>query len=195
MVSTLVVLLALIAADPPLIFQPSGIYVAAESSELPVKPQEQPAKTRQQEPYYFVMFTASWCGPCKAWKQAGPRDLQAAGYQLTIVDIDQETQWKKDAPTVPRFWLVDRATRKPVFKWIGSTPPTAMIQKAKQQGLPVAQQSLFGFAGTSHESRETLIDHLANDGIHKGRHSLAKLQAMTDEQLDSLHNSDHGGRN
>jgi hypothetical protein len=163
-----------------------------KSPEQPVKKQEQPAKTRQQKPYYIVMFTASWCAPCQGWKKTGPAELRAAGYQLTIVDIDVETKWRKEAPTVPRFWLVNRSTQKPVYKWIGSTPVTAMVLKAEQQNLP--QRSLFGFTGTSHESRETLIKHLSEDGIHKGRHSLSQLQSMTDEQLDSLHNSDHGGK-
>lgn len=164
-----------------------------KSSELPAKSSEQPAKLPEQKPYYFVMFTASWCGPCQSWKKTGPDELRLAGYQLTIVDIDAETRWRKEAPTVPRFWLVDRATRKPVYKWIGSTPSASLLKKAEQQALPVAQRSLFGFPGTSHESRETLINHLLTEGIHRGRHSFGSLQSMTDEQLDALHNSDHGG--
>lgn len=49
-----------------------------------------------------------------------------------------------------------------------------------------------GKPGSSHESRETLIDHLLNEGIHKGRHTKASLDGMTDQQLDALHTQDHG---
>jgi hypothetical protein len=50
---------------------------------------------------------------------------------------------------------------------------------------------LFGRVGTSHESRQTLINHLLNDSIHKGRHTSAELEAMTDQQLSDLHDKEH----
>ncbi len=54
--------------------------------------------------------------------------------------------------------------------------------------------SIYGSIGTSHESRETLIDHLLNDGIHRGRYTLNQLNAMSDDQLDAAHDRDHGWR-
>jgi hypothetical protein len=167
-----------------------------KSPELPVKQQEQPAKTQEQKPYYVVMFTATWCGPCQNWKNnGGPQKIKAAGYNFTPIDIDANPKWKSKVDRYPTFWIVDHATRNPQYKFLGTTPAETIIAKAEQLAKPAEQRSIYGSVGTSHESRETLIDHLANDGVHRGRHSLAKLQAMTDEQLDSLHNSDHGGRN
>lgn len=56
--------------------------------------------------------------------------------------------------------------------------------------LPV-RSGIFGDIGTSHESRETLVFHLLNDGKHRGRHSAGDLAQMSDEQLEALHNRDH----
>ena len=40
--------------------------------------------------------------------------------------------------------------------------------------------------------RGTLLDHLSNDGIHRGRHDRRLLDALTTEQLRWLHDRDHG---
>ena len=49
-------------------------------------------------------------------------------------------------------------------------------------------EGLFGEAGSSHESRESLIQHLMYEGEHRGRHQLTELQQMSDMELNSLHN-------
>lgn len=40
-------------------------------------------------------------------------------------------------------------------------------------------------------SRDVLIQHLLNDGIHKGRHTEVELKAMSTSALESLHNFEH----
>jgi len=163
-------------------------------TETEVKPPELTVKPLDRKPFYIVMFTASWCGPCQAWKQQGGQQaIEAAGYEFVVVDIDAQPKWKSKVDRFPSFWICDRAKQSPQYKYIGSIPPETIVAKAEQLAKPPAEQSLFGFAGSAHESRETLIRHLMEDAAHKGRHSLSRLQSMTDEQLDTLHNSDHGG--
>ena len=40
-------------------------------------------------------------------------------------------------------------------------------------------------------NRESLIDHLLNDGIHAGKHLKSYLNSLSDTDLDKLHFSDH----
>jgi hypothetical protein len=195
MFSTVAILLSLLASDHQLIFQPTGVYSPVIQQEQPAKPQESPAKTQEQKPYYIVMFTASWCPPCQSWKNnGGPQKIRDAKYNFTPIDIDANPKWKSQVDRYPTFWIVDHATRNPQYKFLGPTPPETIILKAEQLAKPPQQQSIYGFAGTSHESRQTLINHLHQDGTHKGRHSLSKLQSMTDDELNKLHEADHSGK-
>ncbi len=155
---------------------------------FPVTAKEEKPEPVKESGTYLVVFTASWCGPCQQWKQNERPKLN--GVTITTVDIDKEKQW--GVGTVPSFWIVDRETRKPVKKLTGYTSADTLLKTlspdpAKPQGVPV----LFGRVGTSHESRQTLINHLLNDSIHKGRHTLAELESMTDQQLSDLHDREH----
>ena len=153
---------------------------------------------RKLQPEYVVAFTASWCGPCRQWKSSSvPAELAAAGYDITYVDIDQERNW--GIARVPTFWVVDRETRKPKKKIVGKitladVQRTTVTTVIPAQPPPVMQSSGIynGRPGNSHQNRQSLIQHLANDGIHRGRHSVSSLNSMSDQQLDALHSRDHG---
>lgn len=176
----------------PAVFQVS--VEQAQPAVVVVKDEQAETVKAPEKPYYIVMFTASWCQPCQTWKNNGnPQKIRNAGYNFTPVDIDENPQWKSKVDRYPTFWIVDHATRNPQFKFIGSTPSETIIQKAQQLAAPKTEkpQSIYGLVGTSHESRETLIDHLMNGDVHRGRHTLSKLQGMTDNQLNELHDSDH----
>lgn len=162
------------------LFQSSDIF--------PVTAQPEPAKESDR---YLVVFTASWCGPCQQWK-ANERP-KLSGVSITTVDVDEQKQW--GVTTVPSFWIVDRVTRKPIKKYTGSTSAATLLKELEVNSVAStpakSDGQIFGRSGTSHESRQTLINHLLTDGIHKGRHTQAELDAMTDEQLDALHNAEH----
>lgn len=149
--------------------------------------EEKPATKESDR--YLVVFTASWCGPCKQWKANERPKLQ--GVLITTVDIDEQKQWGIDR--VPAFWIVDRETRKPIKKLTGYRAADELLSEVNSVAeTPVKSGGqIYGRVGTSHESRQTLIAHLLTDGIHKGRHTQAELDAMTDEQLDALHNAEH----
>lgn len=155
---------------------------------FPVTAKEEKPETVKESGTYLVVFTASWCGPCQQWKQNERPKLN--GVTITTVDIDKEKQW--GVGTVPSFWIVDRETRKPIKKLTGYTSADTLLDALLAEP-PKAKSSsaLFGRIGTSHESRQTLISHLLTDGIHKGRHTLAELESMSDQQLSDLHDREH----
>lgn len=162
------------------------LFQSAELFPVTAKEEKPAAKESGR---YLVVFTASWCGPCKQWK-ANERP-KLSGVSITTVDIDEQKQWGIDR--VPSFWIVDRETRKPIKKLSGYRAADELLKEVNSVAeTPVKSGGqIYGRIGTSHESRQTLITHLLTDGIHKGRHTQAELDAMTDEQLDALHNQEH----
>jgi len=155
-----------------LLFQSAEIFPVTAKPE-PVKPDR-----------YLVVFTASWCGPCQQWKSAEKGKLN--GVDITTVDIDQDKQW--GISTVPTFWIVDRATRQPVKKYAGYT--SAATLNAELTSVSAAVKPVDG-PQLGRTERERLVNHLLNENIHKGRHTLAELESMTDEQLETMHTKEH----
>lgn len=104
-----------VAADQHSIFQPTGKY----AERKPVRAAE--------DQLYVVMFTASYCGPCKTWKgSAEPKLLEAAGYKVTYVDIQKDSRFYSGS--IPRFWLCRNATQ--VFEWpAGGIKAAEIIRK------------------------------------------------------------------
>jgi thiol-disulfide isomerase/thioredoxin len=98
----------------------------------------QPEIIKANEKPYFVMFSATYCEPCQRWKATELQKLNKAGYQVTVINIDQDDQWNKKygVTTVPRFFLLDRKTRRTLKgPWIGFTPALTMIMGANGKGL------------------------------------------------------------
>jgi thiol-disulfide isomerase/thioredoxin len=156
---------------------------------------------------YVVKFTAPWCGHCRSDRVLEAVSvLKQSGYRVVETDVDLSENKKyldksiygsgsskiKEEHFVralPFFWVVDAKTRQPLRSRLG----IISLSDVETQSVGVSRSSWMwnGKPGSSHENREALVRHLHEDGIHKGRHSLLKLNAMSDEQLNDLHNDDH----
>ncbi len=165
-------------ADPPLIFPVTGRYAAVDAAHV-------------ESDYYVVMFTASYCGPCRDYKSSGkPAELKAAGYPLTYIDTQKNKEFYSGR--IPKFWLCK--DNQKIHEWPdGTVEPSTILAKIRQlKGQKaVSTSNFFGRRGTSHESRQTPIDHFLNDGIHKGRHTRESLESLSDEDLVELHDAEH----
>ena len=111
-----VFLLLCCLSGPPEIFSATGVYA------------EKPKAT--QDPY-LIMFTADWCGPCRAWKNSGKKkQIEEAGVSVTFVDIDKNPEYRiagGPLPAVelfPTFWLMVPPNQKPVKVWVGTVSHT-----------------------------------------------------------------------
>jgi len=156
---------------------------------------------------YVVKFTAPWCGHCRSSKVLDAiQSLRQAGYVVVETDVDLSdnkkyldrsiygsgsAKMKEEhyVKALPFFWVVDAKTRQPLRSRLG----IISLRDVEVQPVVVSRSSWMwnGKPGSSHENREALIKHLHEDGIHRGRHSLSKLNAMSDEHLNDLHNDDH----
>lgn len=190
---------------------PSRFSFSAKPADEPAVIKEvtiknwKPKRPFVDDEFYAVMFTASWCGPCQQYKTSGKLDRLKAKFATTVIDIDAEPQWR--VGRVPSFWLCRRSDQTKVKGWTGATSVETIesevtrIRQTKSGTVATTRTvlqsrnpSLFGRVGTSHESRQTLIFHLANEGIHRGKRSVAELGGMSDDALDALHSKDHGWR-
>lgn len=105
-----------------LIFPVTGKYAeqaaVQEKQVLEIKPD-----------YYVVMFTASYCGPCRDYKDSGKLDqLKAAGYPATLIDIQQDSSFYYGA--VPKFWICKNKQRVHEFP-AGTIPPDVILRKIR----------------------------------------------------------------
>jgi thiol-disulfide isomerase/thioredoxin len=166
-------------AEPPLIFPVTGRYAAVDAAHV-------------ESDYYVVMFSASWCGPCQSYKSSGKLDrIKAQGIKVKIVDIDATPGFYRGS--IPRFWICRDEKRVHEFPSGGIDPDTILRKIASLKGSPKTERksSFYDRKGTSHESRDTLIEHFLNDGIHKGRHTRESLESLSDEDLVELHDAEH----
>ena len=147
------------------------------------------------------------CAPCKAFsknvvsklkddnhKKSGWRVGNTCQDHLQILDVSVASDKEEIArlglsySRVPTFYLLTKDGSK--IQYVGSMNYEEFMNFAKAKR---SNPSLFGKTGTSHESRATLIDHLLNDGIHRGKYSVSYLNSLSDDQLNDVHERDHNG--
>lgn len=160
------------------------------------------AETTSEKPFrYLVKFTSETCGPCKSWDKTERPKLEKQGVWISVVDCTHGNKW--GVSRVPEFWVVNTDSRKVHEKFHGHTSADVLLESI---GEPVstctplvnsvqtsAVSSIYnGKAGSSHESRVSLIDHLFTEGIHAGRHTMSDLNKLSDNELNALHERDHG---
>lgn len=162
--------------------------------EVQEKPKED-AASEVKPRFFFRFFTADWCFSCRKFKTTGRlKELQDVA-EVEVIDIDKDKSFS-GISTIPRVRLYDRETGKHVSEWIGDQSTAAMkskyVEKISSLSKVAAREpSLFGRKGTSHESRETLIKHLLDDGIHRGLHTRTDLERLSDRELTDLHDQEH----
>ena len=119
MSSLMMLMMLCVAADQHSIFQPTGKYAAKVEAE-------------EVNQLYVVMFTASYCGPCRTWKEGTePKLLEAAGYKITYVDIEKDSRFYSGS--VPRFWLCRNSQQ--VHQWpAGRIKATDILRKIDEIG-------------------------------------------------------------
>lgn len=106
-----------------LIFPVTGKYAEQAAAQEKQVPEIIP------DDYYVVMFTASYCGPCRVYKDSGKLDqLKAAGYPATLIDIQQNSSFYYGA--VPKFWICKNKKRVHEFS-TGTIPPDVILQKIR----------------------------------------------------------------
>lgn len=126
----------------------AGICGAQERFQVEVIQPESVAPTKQKP--YWVMYSATYCGPCQRWKSTEKAKLEQAGYAVTVVMIDTDSgadRWVKQygVTTVPRFYLHDRQTRKVLAgPLVGFQSAVSMIQRAagKRVLAPASRQAV-----------------------------------------------------
>ncbi len=164
------------------------------SSEKPKPVPVADAATVLKPRYFFRFFTADWCTYCQKFKNEGKlKELQTLT-EVEIVDTDKDKSY--GSMSLPTIRLYDRETGKQVNEWVGYQSTLSMkaryLEKVSAAPKPAARDnSFYGRKGTSHESRETLIQHLLNEGIHQGRHTRTDLEQLSDRDLVDLHDEEH----
>lgn len=112
---------------------PLLMLLTAQEWQFRIEAQALSAAAGQSE--YFVVFTAEWCGPCRQLKDQQVPKLKQAGYQVTVVDIEKDTQWKSSVASLPTIWLVDRESRWPIEKWVGYTQAAELMSPQSIDGV------------------------------------------------------------
>ena len=179
----------------------SGFVITERVTVIAAKPKEAPkpvpvadAATVLKPRYFFRFITADWCTYCQKFKNEGKlKELQTLT-EVEIVDTDKDKSY--GSMSLPTIRLYDRETGKQVNEWVGYQGTLSMkaryLEKVSAAPKPSARDnSFYGRKGTSHESRETLIQHLLNEGIHQGRHTRSDLEQLSDRDLVALHDEEH----
>ena len=73
-------------------------------------------------------FTATWCGPCKAFKPI-MYEIANEGYSIQVIDVDQnqELASKYGVRSIPATVIEENGVE--VDRFIGALPKQSVIQK------------------------------------------------------------------
>lgn len=200
--SNLVLLIGLLFQDGGFVVtdRASG-FVVTDRAEIPPPTGLEDAAWEPAPTHYVYFMTADWCSYCQQYKNDGRLKKIQDAVPTKVIDVEVETKWKSLLTGYPSFLIVKSDGETEVKRFRGITSPETVISayrsSLQQVVKPVETKRqarnprLFGNRGTSHESRETLIRHLYQDGIHRGRHTLQELQAMSDDALNDIHQKEH----
>ena len=199
---------------------PVGRWVSVDEIELtkPLPPAiDEPATTDANVvaidvpvPYYVVMFTASWCGPCQKWKREELPKLTAAGIRVEMIDIDRNKATAKQfgVTTVPAFQIATESTRKLELpsktnqrnhygnvgasfllgKINGLNPPSKSTERKTLKQL-IAEDMKLPSAEWCYDGTGTMYDHCVWHGWPRD-----EVMKLTMAEATRLHAATHEGR-
>lgn len=121
------------------------------------------------------------------WKESSPSwvtTFPTFHWHVSGDDWRQRDRWDG----VEKFVDMWKRSREPK-KTSAASRPFAQPDRSSVGARSVAQWSI---NGDFTPSRSVLLNHLTNDGIHRGQHDREILESLTTEQLRWLHDRDHG---
>jgi hypothetical protein len=162
-------------------------------------------------PDHLVMYTADYCAPCRVWKDsAACSRLKKEGVLIKFLDVMEDKERLKFAEKLPTFYVVDGKTNKvrtwtkhvgsdltyekamSLFKLPEKAPDAPAEKKVEIRPSGFYNNSYYnGTYGSSHQSRDTLIMHLLQGEVHRGKYTTQYLMSLSDEALCNLHDKDH----
>lgn len=189
-------------------FQIRKPAVKAQQEKVAAEPGQPPASSGdQEESYYLVMYSATWCGPCQNWKRNELPKLKAAGVPVTIVDCDKDPQWNKARRAVdsktgktvvipgvsayPTFAVVRKSDRFPVASFVGPVSARQILEKIPKKADPPAAPAppetlsmKWNIQGDWTPTVQQTASHMMEDhGIF--------VDGMTHQQMLSMHDLIH----
>ena len=83
---------------------------------------------KNDAPLTVLYFTATWCGPCKAFKPI-MNEIQSEGYSVEIIDLDsnQALANQYNVRSVPTTVIEENGVE--VDRFIGGLPKQSVVQK------------------------------------------------------------------
>jgi thiol-disulfide isomerase/thioredoxin len=125
---------------------------------------------REAARFYVVMFSAEWCQPCQQYKQSGKLKHLQDRFPVSVVDIDEQRQWRSKVPSVPTFWLCDYDSQKKLMSWTGAVDAEIIEAEAKRRSRPRYDDGImpvpvsYSSQQMSHSEMKALHDRLHGGG-------------------------------
>lgn len=158
---------------------------------------EHPMPLFDERPVVYA-YTMEGCVPCRSAKK------EIAGKNLPFRVV-----WKTDVPewvdSLPTFhWKTCDGTWKQLKGWNGlahlsdRVTATTCDEERPQKKSALASRAIYKQHsrqswGVEPNTRSSIIRHLLEDGIHRGKFSRAGLESMSTSELLALHSDDHQG--
>lgn len=141
---------------------------------------------------YVVVFTTVGCPPCQMMKQQTIPELRRR--KVKVIEIDNvSVAAQYGVRSFPVVMVARKSQQR--RRWAGFVSATEILKSIEtpQQTAPRAESGFYdstiydGQPGSSHENRQSLIDHL----VRWHAQIQAKLNGLSDAALNDLHNSFH----
>ena len=160
-------------------------YSCQESCPLSVKKQSELAKKELEDAKDDLPFKV-------VWKEARPGcvqcDLPAFWFHVSEQEPNckdaKNTRAQGGWPGIKQFTAIWKTNRSEAKRFERSKGPDTTSIGSRDRAIVTIN-------GSRNPPRETLLSHLSNDGIHRGKHDRSFLESLSNSQLIWLHDKDH----